>query len=39
MCEVAEEYTETTDEAELLDYFKSNYIYELRPLQCSCGIK
>ena len=36
MCEVAEEYTDTTDEAELLDYFKSNYIYELRPLKCSC---
>ena len=36
MCEVAEVYTDTTDEAELLDYFKSNYIYELRPLNCSC---
>ena len=36
MCEVAEEYNDTTDEAELLDYFKSNYIYELRPLNCSC---
>ena len=36
MCEVAEEYTDTTDEAELLDYFKSNYIYELRPLNCNC---
>ena len=36
MCEVAEEYTDTTDEAELLDYFKNNYIYELRPLNCSC---
>ncbi len=28
MCEVAEEYNYTTDEAELLDYFESNYIYE-----------
>ena len=36
MCEVAEEYNDTTDEAELLDYFKSNYIYELKPLICSC---
>ena len=36
MCEVAEEYTDTIDEAELLEYFKSNYIYELRPLNCSC---
>ena len=36
MCEAVEEYTETTDEAELLDYFKNNYIYELRPLNCSC---
>ena len=36
MCEVAEEYNDTTDEAKLLDYFKSNYVYELRPLKCSC---
>ena len=36
MCEVVEVYTETTEEAELLDYFKNNYIYELRPLNCSC---
>ena len=36
MCEVAEEYTDTTDEAELLDYFENNYIYELRPLNCNC---
>ena len=37
MCDVAQEYNDTANEAELLEYFKKNYVYELTPLKCSCG--
>ena len=37
MCDVAQEYNDTANEAELLEYFNKNYVYELTPLKCSCG--